>query len=141
MLAFGPGAYGWLTGNETRFVQTHNESNIARYYQLLESDSLPLSHGREITGIQAIATALGFAFKSNQPIKVKRFLQNFGVLLDKDEPFASLFAELANKGFISFTEDGQAVRPTLKGEALHEEIITVYFHQRLGSFSEPVCKR
>jgi oxygen-independent coproporphyrinogen-3 oxidase len=33
------------------------------------------------------------------------------------------------------------VVPTLDGEALHEEIISVYFHRRIGDFAEAVCRR
>jgi oxygen-independent coproporphyrinogen-3 oxidase len=29
----------------------------------------------------------------------------------------------------------------LEGEALHEEIISVYIHGRIGSFQDAVCKR
>jgi oxygen-independent coproporphyrinogen-3 oxidase len=31
--------------------------------------------------------------------------------------------------------------PALDGEALHEEIISVYFHQRSGSFAEALRRR
>jgi coproporphyrinogen III oxidase-like Fe-S oxidoreductase len=142
MVAFGPGAYGWICGLSNTVVQTHNEADIASYISRMESGPAPpLSFGRIIVGEQAIATILGFAFKANQPIKFDRFLPQFGVSLNHDEPYRSVIGELIEKGLAEVTSGGTAFKPSLKGEALHEEIISVYFHQRIGTFSGQICLR
>ncbi|OYD06344.1 coproporphyrinogen-III oxidase family protein [Paludifilum halophilum] len=140
MIAYGPGAYGWLTGGREEVVQTHNISDIAAYVKHMEeSDEVPLSFGRLLTGHEAVASALGFNFKSNQPIELTRYREQFGIDLLEDAPYQDVFTELLDKGLIEKTDD--ALIPTLDGEALHEEIISVYIHQRAGSFSEPLCRR
>jgi oxygen-independent coproporphyrinogen-3 oxidase len=64
------------------------------------------------------------------------------VELFRDEPFAEVFAELAERGLVEPVPGSrESVIPTLDGEALHEEIISVYFHQRIGGFAEAVCHR
>ncbi len=142
MLAFGPGAYGWLTGANREVVQTHNTSDINAYLQQMEREQLPaLSFGRRLTSHQAIATALGFAFKSCQPIQLERFKREYGVDLFEEEPFSSVFGDLLARGLVELAERGTAVRPTLNGEALHEEIISVYLHHRIGSFCATICNK
>ncbi len=142
MMAFGPGAYGWLTGANQRVIQTHNSSDINGYLEHMESKNTPpLAFGRLLTDNQAVGTALGFAYKSGQPIEVERFKREYGVDLLNDEPFKEVFDELVAKGLVRRVGGGQAFRPTLDGEALHEEIISVYLHQRIGSFCEKVCNK
>ncbi|MCS1352621.1 coproporphyrinogen-III oxidase family protein [Mechercharimyces sp. CAU 1602] len=140
MIAFGPGAYGWLTGGKNEILQTHNISDINAYVEhMKESKQVPLSFGRNLTEHEAVSTTLGFNFKSNQPIVFKRYLEQFGVDLLSDAPYKDVFEDLRSKGLIEQTSD--AFIPTLDGESLHEEIISVYLHQRIGSFSEPICRR
>jgi coproporphyrinogen III oxidase-like Fe-S oxidoreductase len=142
MLAFGPGAYGWLTGGREEFVQTHNRTDIAQYVEFMQSEpDLPLAYGRKLTGHQAIGTALGFNFKANQPIVLERYKQQFGADLLTMEPFADAFQDLRDRGLIELVAGGTALRPTMDGEALHEEIIYHYFHQRIGLSDAPVCRR
>jgi anaerobilin synthase len=142
MLAYGPGAYGWLTGANKEAIQTHNVSDINGYLEHMETKGTPpLAFGRRLTSNQAIGTALGFAFKSCQPIEFARFKRDYGVDLLRDEPFGQVFSELLAKGLVELSEHGTALRPTLNGEALHEEIISVYLHQRVGAFSAQVCNK
>jgi oxygen-independent coproporphyrinogen-3 oxidase len=143
MVAIGPGAYGWLTGGGQSVVQTHNIADIAGYARRLkDGPGLPLASGRRLEGYQAIGMVLGFAFKANQPIDARRFRTRFGVELFADAPFAPVFAELAERGLVEGVPgEPECVRPTLDGEALHEEIISVYFHQRIGGFADAVCRR
>jgi coproporphyrinogen III oxidase-like Fe-S oxidoreductase len=143
MIAYGPGAYGWLTGEGDSVVQTHNIADIPEYSRLMkEGPGLPLATGRKLTGYQAIGMVLGFAFKANQPIDAARFRRRFGVELFGDEPFADVFTELTERGLVEAVPGAtESVVPTLDGEALHEEIISVYFHQRIGGFTEAVCRR
>lgn len=143
MIAYGPGAYGWLTGDDDTVVQTHNVADISGYARRLkEGPGLPLASGRRLAGYQAIGMVLGFAFKANQPIDAGRFRRRFGVELFRDEPFAAVFAELMERGLVAPVPGTlESVAPTLDGEALHEEIISVYFHQRVGGFAEAVCHR
>jgi len=142
MLAYGPGAYGWLSGDNESFVQTHNIADIRRYTKFMEEESgLPLAYGRRLDGHRAIATALGFNFKANQPIRLERYRRQFGADLLGVEPFASAFGELRERGLVRFDEEEQALLPTLDGEALHEEIIHRFFHERIGLSDAPVCRR
>lgn len=142
MIAYGPGAYGWLSGDSEEFVQTHNVTDISGYVTRMQSDpGLPLSHGRRLTGHKAIGTALGFNFKANQPIVLERYRRQFGADLLTTEPFAAAFADMLERGLVEKTDDGAALRPTLDGEALHEEIIHHYFHQQIGLSDAPVCRR
>ncbi|HSB45938.1 MAG TPA: radical SAM protein [Nitrospira sp.] len=142
MLAVGPGAYGWLTGRRGEVIQTHNETDIAAYVRHLESQSTPpLSFGRHLQGHQAVASALGFAFKANQPILFDRFADEYRVDLLREEPYRSVIEDLLEKRLVEVAPTGRSIRPTLEGEALHEEIISVYIHGRIGSFQDAVCKR
>ncbi|GLW49631.1 hypothetical protein Stsp02_52920 [Streptomyces sp. NBRC 14336] len=143
MIAYGPGAYGWLTGDDDTVVQTHNIADIGGHARLLQSGpGLPLAFGRRLAGLEAAGLVLGFNFKANQPIDAGRFRRRFGVELFHDEPFAGVFAELLERGLVEPVPGAaESVIPTLDGEALHEEIISVYFHQRIGSFAEAVCRR
>ena len=142
MIAFGPGAYGWLTGHDREVVQTHNISDINEYLKHVETtDAPPLAFGRLLTGTQAVATALGFAYKSGQPIETERFRRDYGVDLLEDAPYKGIFEELAARGLVTISDDRAAIRPTLNGETLHEEIISVYLHERIGSFKAEVCHK
>lgn len=142
MIAYGPGAYGWLTGVRPEVVQTHNQTDISTYVDIMQSgDRLPLSHGRHLTGYKAIGATLGFNFKANQPIVLARYRTQFGVDLLGDEPFAGAFSELLERGLVEMCDDQTALRPTLNGEALHEEIIEVYLHKRIGLSDGPMCRR
>ncbi|CCK26388.1 putative coproporphyrinogen III oxidase [Streptomyces davaonensis JCM 4913] len=143
MIAYGPGAYGWLTGDDDTVVQTHNIADIGGYARLIQNGpELPLAFGRRLVGLEAIGLVLGFNFKANQPIDAARFRRRFGVELFHDEPFAGVFDELLERGLVEPVPGAaESVVPTLDGEALHEEIISVYFHQRIGSFAEAVCRR
>jgi oxygen-independent coproporphyrinogen-3 oxidase len=141
MIAFGPGAYGWLTGNTAEVIQTHNETDIAAYARRVKcGDARPISFGRLLRGPQAVASALGFAFKANQPIALARFRDQYGVDLLRDEPYRAVLTDLLAAGLIERLDEGH-LRPTLNGEALHEEIITVYFHNRIGQFNDAVCHK
>jgi len=141
MIAHGPGAYGWLTGGSADILQTHNTADIAGYASQIEAGThTPIAFGRLLTGHQAVATALGFAFKANQPIDVQRFRQQFGVDLIDDEPYSSVVESLIANDFLEWTP-GNDLRPTLAGEALHEEIISVYIHGRIGGFGGGTCKK
>ncbi|HDR7888518.1 radical SAM protein [Bacillus toyonensis] len=142
MIAFGPGAYGWLTGGNNQVIQTHNIYDMKKYADYLRNNSgLPLSYGRILSGHEAVASALGFNFKANQPIELKRYRYQFGIDLLEDEPYGKIFNELIEKGLVSLDVNQEALMPTLNGEALHEEIISVYFHQRIGSYTEQLCRR
>lgn len=142
MIAFGPGAYGWITGGGTEVLQTHNQTDIAEYARHMESsDAPPLAYGRMLVEHEAVASTLGFAFKANQPIELERFKKQFGVELLNDEPYKQVFTELLDRGLMEMVNDGTAMKPTLDGEALHEEIISIYIHGRIGSFSEAICRR
>ncbi|MFD8735931.1 coproporphyrinogen-III oxidase family protein [Streptomyces sp. NPDC059618] len=142
MIAVGPGAYGWATGQSPEVVQTHNLQDIAQYMSFMAKTEteLPLSHGRRLTDAQSLATALGFNFKANQLISVRRYQDRYGVDLGADEPLSSLFAELTDRGLVTRTTEGYL--PTLDGESLHEEIISTYFHERIGGIvGERICRR
>lgn len=142
MVAVGPGAYGWATGQSSDVVQTHNIQDIAKYTDFMArtDTQLPLSHGRRLTDAQSLATALGFNYKANQLISTERYQERYGVDLTADEPLRSLFAELTDRGFTRRTDEGYL--PTLDGESLHEEIISTYFHERIGGIvGEKICHR
>jgi oxygen-independent coproporphyrinogen-3 oxidase len=142
MLACGPGAYGWLTGT-VEAVQTHNIADINEYREFMRhtADELPFARGRRFSVRETVATALGFAFKAAQPINASRFLKDYGVSLAVDEPYASVLAELCRRKFLERRADETDFVPTLDGEALHEEIISVYFHDTLGSSPAVLCRR
>ncbi|GAA0454775.1 hypothetical protein Aca07nite_68900 [Actinoplanes capillaceus] len=142
MIAHGPGAYGWLTGDGAEFVQTHNDTDISGYVRYMQTQpDLPLAYGRRLDGHKAIGTALGFNFKANQPIVLDRYQRQFGADLLETEPFASAFADLIDRKLVEVIDGGAALKPTLDGEALHEEIIYHYFHQRISLSDAPVCRR
>jgi len=143
MLAFGPGAYGWLSGNQPSFVQTHNITDINKYIAHMESNPTapPLAYGRVLEGNIAIGTRLSFAFKANQPIKLDEYRELFGIDLLNDEPYANVFAELLKRDLMARSPDGRSVAPTWKGEELHEEIMYVYFHKAIGGTLDATCKR
>lgn len=142
MLAFGPGAYGWLTGNESEFLQTHRPTKISDYMQTVSQiGPPPFSHGRLLKGQAAIGTMLAFGFKANQPISTDLYKTRFGVNLLSDEPYASVLNTLIEKGLLATEEDKRFLKPTLKGEMLHEEIMYVYFHKAIGAAAQDVlCK-
>ena len=143
MIAHGPGAYGWLTGNETEFCQTHNLTKIGEYAKAMQDGPgvSALSHGRVLREQTAVATKLAFAFKANQPISVAAYLDLFGVRLLEDEPYRSVLHTMIARGFLQCTQGGAALQPTLKGEMVHEEIMFVYFHRMIGASAKDVrCK-
>lgn len=130
MIAFGPGAYGWVnSGDEDGIVQIHNTGNIGQYANHMNSEeTLPISFGRQITGVRAIAATLAFNFKANRPISIQRYSEQFGVDLLADEPFASALDTMLQHGYLERSSDDGHLLPTLLGEALHEEIISCYLH-------------
>ena len=141
MIAFGPGAYGWLTGESKEVVQTHNDLDIKNYLNTInETDKLPLSFGRKLTGYASIGSRLGFNFKSNQAIDLGKYEKRFGFSFLNDSVIGPVLEELLSKGFL-YWERPNVLRPTMKGEALHEEIISLYLHQKIGGIEEKVCKK
>ncbi|MEX0139605.1 radical SAM protein [Massilia sp. LMS1-1-1.1] len=143
MLAFGPGAYGWLAGAQPRSIQTHNITDINKYVAHMGENIAvpPLAYGRVLEGNIAIGTRLSFAFKANQPILFKDYAELFGIDLLVDEPYAGVFATLVHKELMTLTSDGAAIMPTWKGEELHEEIMYYYFHKLIGGATDGLCKR
>jgi oxygen-independent coproporphyrinogen-3 oxidase len=141
MIAHGPGAYGWITDrNTSKSIQSHNELSIAKYAKGMKDPShLPLSHGVILNSNEALATRLGFAYKANQPILFQEYEKRFGIHLLKNEPVGKILKDLEDRGFISIGEDHFV--PTILGETFHEEIISKYFHERIGNFHESICKR
>lgn len=143
MIAFGPGAYGWYTGRTTDALQTHNITDISAYIEHMRSmrDVPPLSHGRLLTGLDAIGTRLAFAFKANQPINVDEYESRFGVRLLRQEPYATVFNTLLEKGLMREIEGRNELIPTEAGEELHEEIMYQYFHKGIGGGDLSFCRR
>jgi coproporphyrinogen III oxidase-like Fe-S oxidoreductase len=142
MLAFGPGAYGWITGESRDVVQTHNLTDIAGYMRHCATETTePLAFGRVLTGVQAVAARLGFAYKANQPIDLQTYERLYDVRLLEDSPYAETMMEMIDAGFLDWCGPGK-LRPTPDGETIHEEIITSYFQTRLaGGSSLAVCNR
>ncbi|ESZ22845.1 radical SAM protein [Mesorhizobium sp. L2C084A000] len=143
MIAFGPGAYGWLSGSRHEVVQTHNIQDIAAYLQHMRDGATepPLSFGRHLDARQTVATVLGFAFKANQPIELARFKSQYAVDLLHVEPYSTVLGHLLQTGFLEMSADGRSVRPTLDGETVHEEIISHYLHKTIGDADAVACKR
>ncbi|MDD5758387.1 MAG: radical SAM protein [Desulfobulbaceae bacterium] len=138
MIAFGPGAYGWLTGGREDILQTHNPTNISDYLHRVEDlKEIPLSHGRYVSGREAVATALGFLFKACQKMDVSKIRARFHIDILNEEPYKEVLFTLVNKGFLHFPLEGDCFIPTLAGEALHEEIVHIYFNQWLGALNLP----
>jgi coproporphyrinogen III oxidase-like Fe-S oxidoreductase len=141
MIAYGPGAYGWLTGDNHHVLQTHNEIDIASYRKRQRAgDFRPLAFGRLLEGQQAIAAALAFAFKANQPFGGAPFKQRWQTDLAKDQPYADILRSLIDRDLLQCLPDGTFM-PTANGEALHEEIISVYIHGAIGTGDFALCKR
>lgn len=139
MLAFGPGAYAWLSGGNSA-LQLHHSIDIDGHRSTVEARQVPVARARVLRGQAAVATALGFNFKSGQPVRIQRYLDTYGVDIGRDEPYATVMGTLTEKSFVKFTQADNAYVPTLDGEVLHEEIISVYFHGMLGS-ADVSCKR
>lgn len=138
MIAFGPGAYGWLTGGRSDIIQTHNPTSLEAYLHCIETQKcIPLSHGRYIEGREAVATALGFAFKAHKKIEAQKVRERFHVDVLQEEPYREVLFSLVEKGFLSFSSEDSSFVPTLIGEAFHEEIVSLYFCEWLGSLSPP----
>ena len=138
MLGFGPGAYGWFSGNGPQIIQTHNSTDIAAHLKCIEkSKKIPLSSGVYVTGRQAAAVALGYNFKSYKPISHKRYKQQYGIDLFKDDPYKEVFQVLEQKGFLCKDHDGVNLKSTLAGEAFFEEIVSVYFNNWIGKLILP----
>lgn len=142
MIAFGPGAYGWLSGDSADILQTHNEQDINAYITQMEhtGDRSPMAFGRFLQDTQAVATALGFAVKANQRISLKRFKRIYGVNLLIDTPYKEVLEELLEKKFLAYDPEGY-LKTTLAGEALHEEVISIYIHKKIGEFSLQTCTK
>ena len=139
MIAFGPGAYGWLVEPNGDILQTHNTTDIPGHLNHMESGlGIPLSHGRSITGREAISVALGFAFKACKPMSVQKIKERFNVDILNDEPYREALFTLVDKGLLSFSPDDSIFIPTLAGEAFHEEIIDVYFQEWIGMLNPPL---
>ncbi len=135
MLGYGPGAYGWLVGLNGKAVQLHNVTSIQDYNSMMNREPpVPgLAFGRLLEGNRAIGTRLGFGFKANQPIALELYRKLYGVDLLTDMPYRAVFEELLEKKFMVTVGDPiTALKPTLKGEMVHEEIMFKYFHQRIG---------
>jgi len=76
-IAFGPGVYGWLSnGPSGELFQYHNTLGLHDYSKMIESGSSALTTGRLMKGPQAVAAALGFGYKSMQPIVVDDYRRN-----------------------------------------------------------------
>jgi oxygen-independent coproporphyrinogen-3 oxidase len=140
MLAYGPGAYGWLTGGGANAVQTHNITDIHAYRTAIIGGEIPLASGKKLTGYAALATRLGFALKANQPISQSDFKKRFGVNLFNDDICGPVLNELVAKGLL-VRSDRDHVRFTEDGETLHEEIISTYIHERIGGIGGGICQR
>ncbi|MBA3033947.1 MAG: radical SAM protein [Gammaproteobacteria bacterium] len=139
MIAFGPGAYGWIVEPNGEILQTHNTTDISGHLGHMESGlGIPLSHGRYVTGRQAVSVALGYAFKACKPMSVQKIKERFNVDLLKDEPYREVLFTLVDKGFLGFSSQDSIFMPTLAGEAFHEEIIDVYFQGWIGMLNPPL---
>lgn len=143
MIAFGPGAYGWLSDNRQEVIQTHNIQDIAAYLKHMRNGTTepPLAFGRRLNPQQSVATVFGFAFKANQPIDLAGFEARFGVNLLRDVPYDAVVGHLIGAGFLEISRNRRFIRPTLEGEAVHEEIISHYLHGMLGSADALACRR
>ncbi len=138
MIAFGPGAYGWLTGDSGKIIQLHNTTNISEYLKSIETTtSGALSHGIEVQGVQAAAVALGYAFKACRPIDIEKFNQRFEIDILKDSTFSKPLGRLVEGGFLETNATESNFYPTLLGEAFFEEIVSVYFNNWIGQSIEP----
>ena len=138
MIAFGPGAYGWIVEPNGDILQTHNTTDISGHLNHMESGlGIPLSHGRHVTGRKAVSVALGYAFKACKPISVQKIKERFNVDILKDEPYREVLSVLVDKGFLSFSPENSTFMTTLAGEAFHEEIIDVYFQEWIGMLNPP----
>ncbi len=143
MLALGPGGYGWLTENSKRYIQTHNKTKIHDYIKYMEADPTipPLKFGREMTGNTAIGSKLSFAFKARQPIFLKTYEEDFEIDLLHDQPYADVIREMIERGFLCLDEKQGSLHVTLRGETLHEEIMKIYFHDRIGTSDLVACQK
>ena len=140
MIAYGPGAYGWINTDPTQIIQTHNTTDINAYAKNMNSDTPePFSYGRQLNFNQSLASSIGYCFKSRQPINFETFRQKFGIDIQSDCLVSDVFEELIHKDFVTKTENGYL--PTILGEAFHEEIISIYIHNRIGNFSTKICNR
>ena len=116
MIAFGPGAYGWLTGESKEVIQTHNDLDIKNYLNTInETDKLPLSFGRKLTGYASIGSRLGFNFKSNQAIDLNQYEKGLVFPFSMIRLSGPVFEELLSKGFL-IGKAPNVLRPTMKGE-------------------------
>lgn len=142
MIAYGPGAYGWLTGGSGQVIQTHNISDISAYMSAMnDTRSLPIASGKLLRGYRAVGTAFGFKLKANQWIDMQVFEEEWGVNLMKDQHTGPILKQMMDRGLIEVSRDGRLIRPSPAGEALHEEMISIYAHDYIGGCREQVCKR
>jgi oxygen-independent coproporphyrinogen-3 oxidase len=133
-IAFGPGVYGWLSygQDKTQVMQYHNTLKIHDYEKAVKSGKTALSHGYLMEGNVAVASALAFSYKSCQPILYGDYMRRYNVDLKTVEPIASVLKLLVEKQLMDVLPDGSGLITTLKGEFLHEEVVSVYFHGLLG---------
>jgi oxygen-independent coproporphyrinogen-3 oxidase len=142
MIAHGPGAYGWLTGGTGQIIQTHNITDIAQYGEVMkDKSSLPMAPGKILEGYRAVGTAFGFKLKANQWLDLAAFASEWGVDLLNDPQTSPVVREMLAKDLLVQSADGTKIRPSAAGEALHEEMISVYAHERIGGCGERICKR
>lgn len=143
MLALGPGGYGWLSGTSSTYFQTHNQNKIHDYMAYMNDNPTkpPLKYGRILSGNLAIGTKLSFAVKARQPIFIETYKSTFGINILEDEPYRNVFIELIEKGFLFYSSLNDSLNVTLKGETLHEEIMKVYFLDRIGASEDIFCKK
>lgn len=140
MLAYGPGAYGWISDLSPFSIQTHNVTDIHKYKEMIESKILPLDHGKKIDGFKNLATRLGFALKANQPISLDKYRRIYGFDLMTHEATKNVLQGLLSKKLIEFISP-DIFRFSQEGETLHEEIISKMIHEHIGGFSGELCKR
>ena len=134
MIAYGPGAYGWLTFSPNNILQTHNTIDINGYAKIMVSENPePFAFGRQLNYNES------FCFKSRQLIEFNRFEKQFNINIQKDCLISDVFSELISKGFVEENRNG--FLPTILGEAFHEEIISVFIHNRIGKFNTQICNR
>jgi hypothetical protein len=56
--------------------------------------------------------------------------------------FVDVLYHLSECGFLELLQSGAVLQPTPAGEALHEEIISVYMHRKIGGYSSGnVCRK
>ncbi len=140
MIAFGPGVYGWYNNKNGFAVQTHNTLNLNDYKRQIQNNQIPLSFGRELSGLYYIAARLGFAYKANQPIDFKLISKEYGEAILEIKEVNEMLDDLLDKNML--VDLGNNVyRPGPLGEHLHEEVISIMIHEKLTGQTSQVCKK